>query len=510
MTGNISWGQTDRGINWGFNTDGAYIKFFNTGNGDTDSRLEYATFDDSNEYHRWLISSAEEMTLKSDGLRVTDSIWMGGNLVATQTWVTNNRATTIAGLLGTDSVDANPVNRLGSGYYQQSSTTTANGWPVNGSWYHLHAVTHSNTANYYSMQFAADFYSNTLYYRSTNNSGTGAWSQVVLNSGTWSISISGSAAQLGGADASRFVLGGSGLRRGVNQVTDWNQSTFPDAAFLSSENGVTNAPSTDYTYGVQTSFHRSGPDYRTQFVTSLYGNNVYWLRQLRDTAGWSSWVTVIHSGNYNSYSPTLTGGGASGTWSISITGTAGSETLSTVVSRGSSTTGSISVGGNLTVSANNTAGGGIILADDGDIVDLNDAYCSMRFTSGVRIFSANRGGSAVITLSNGGSITASSDVTAYSDVRLKTLVKTIDNAIQKVRALRGVTYVRTDKEDKTEKMGVIAQEVMEVIPQVVSQNDDGYHTVAYGNMVGLLIEAIKEQQSTIDRLQERINTLEKR
>ncbi len=173
------------------------------------------------------------------------------------------------------------------------------------------------------------------------------------------------------------------------------------------------------------------------------------------------------------------------------------------------TNGRVIVQGTLQVSANNATGGGIILADDGDIVDLNDAYCSMRFSAGVRIFSANSGGSAVITLSNGGAITASADITAYSDYRLKTEVKTIDRAIEKVQALRGVTYVRTDKEDKTEKMGVIAQEVKEVIPQVVSQNDDGYYSVAYGNMVGLLIEAIKEQQATITSQGERINSLEK-
>jgi hypothetical protein len=54
MTGNINWAQTDRGITWNFNTDGAYIKFFNTGNPDTDSRLEFATIDDNNEYFRWV------------------------------------------------------------------------------------------------------------------------------------------------------------------------------------------------------------------------------------------------------------------------------------------------------------------------------------------------------------------------------------------------------------------------------------------------------------------------
>ena len=75
MTGNINWTQTDRGITWGMNTDGAYIKFFNTGDGDSDSRLEYSTSDNGDECHRWMISGVEKMTLKGDGLRVANTIY---------------------------------------------------------------------------------------------------------------------------------------------------------------------------------------------------------------------------------------------------------------------------------------------------------------------------------------------------------------------------------------------------------------------------------------------------
>ena len=58
----------------------------------------------------------------------------------------------------------------------------------------------------------------------------------------------------------------------------------------------------------------------------------------------------------------------------------------------------------LIVSSNNSTGGGIILADDGDIVDLNDAYCTMRFSYGVRITNANRGGSTVHELNANGKL----------------------------------------------------------------------------------------------------------
>jgi len=163
-------------------------------------------------------------------------------------------------------------------------------------------------------------------------------------SGTWGISISGNAATatnantVGGVSASQIVYGNTTTRRGTWEISNWNQTTYPDVAFLSSENGTANAPTSDYSYGLQYSFHRSGAAYRTQMVTSLYSDLNIWVRNSRDSDVWTAWKVLLHSGNYNSYAPTLTGGGASGTWGINITGTAGSETLQTVTSRGASTT----------------------------------------------------------------------------------------------------------------------------------------------------------------------------
>jgi hypothetical protein len=73
----------------------------------------------------------------------------------------------------------NIASRVESGFYEHDTTTTAEGWPLNASWYHLISSTHSNTANYFAMQFASDFFdSNQLFYRSTNNNGTGTWYRV--------------------------------------------------------------------------------------------------------------------------------------------------------------------------------------------------------------------------------------------------------------------------------------------------------------------------------------------
>ena len=100
-----------------------------------------------------------------------------------------------------------------------------------------------------------------------------------------------------------------------------------------------------------------------------------------------------------------------------------------------------------------------------------------------------------------GTIVASGNITAYSDARLKENVNVIPNSLEKVKSIRGVTFTRNDKEDSTKLYtGVIAQEVLAVLPEVVFENADGIYSVDYGNMVGLLIEAIKDLSKEIDIL----------
>lgn len=106
-----------------------------------------------------------------------------------------------------------------------------------------------------------------------------------------------------------------------------------------------------------------------------------------------------------------------------------------------------------------------------------------------------------------GSLTASGDITAFSDARVKENIVTISDALSKVNNLRGVYFTRKDSDDTAVGMGVIAQEVNEVVPEVVKKNNEGMYSVAYGNLVGLLIEAVKEQQLQIEDLSNQINFL---
>jgi hypothetical protein len=124
-------------------------------------------------------------------------------------------------------------------------------------------------------------------------------------------------------------------------------------------------------------------------------------------------------------------------------------------------------------------------------------------------FWGNSGGSEAMRmrLTLGGTLTTSGDIVAYSDKRVKENISTIENALDKVTKLRGVTYSRNDVEDKSEKVGVIAQEIQEVLPQVVFEQEDGMLGVSYGNITAVLIEAIKEQQTQIENQQSQIDEL---
>ena len=92
---------------------------------------------------------------------------------------------------------------------------------------------------------------------------------------------------------------------------------------------------------------------------------------------------------------------------------------------------------------------------------------------------------------------------SLSDEMAKTNIVTLSNALTKTISLRGVSY--TLKESGKNQIGVIAQEIEKVIPEVVSTSKDGVKSVSYGNIIGILIEAIKELNTEINDLKQRIS-----
>ena len=119
-----------------------------------------------------------------------------------------------------------------------------------------------------------------------------------------------------------------------------------------------------------------------------------------------------------------------------------------------------------------------------------------------------------ITLANCGDVAKRinrADTLPSSDLRLKENISPIKNALDKVIKLNGVEFDFKDSNHygylKQHQIGLIAQEVEKVIPEVVSTKEDGNLGVSYQHLTAVLIEAIKDQQQQIDTLKKEIETL---
>ena len=143
----------------------------------------------------------------------------------------------------------------------------------------------------------------------------------------------------------------------------------------------------------------------------------------------------------------------------------------------------------------------------------------MRITSGGEVLIGTTSDVGDYKLQVNGSILATDsiysngDVIAYasSDIRLKDNILPIKNALEKVKKIGGYTFDWNNKQTTYEghDVGVIAQEIEAVLPEVVTTRDNGYKAVKYEKLTALLIESIKEQQVQIERLELLINKLTK-
>tara|TARA_B000000565_G_C23518232_1_gene274706 strand:- start:65 stop:568 length:504 start_codon:yes stop_codon:yes gene_type:complete len=111
----------------------------------------------------------------------------------------------------------------------------------------------------------------------------------------------------------------------------------------------------------------------------------------------------------------------------------------------------------------------------------------------------NNTGNDRFVVDNAGNGTFTANVTAFSDERLKDNIQTLENGLDKVEQLRGVTYTRENKKE----IGVIAQEVEKILPEIVlTANDEmGTKSVDYGKITSVLIEAIKELSARVKELE---------
>jgi hypothetical protein len=230
-------------------------------------------------------------------------------------------------------------------------------------------------------------------------------------------------------------------------------------------------------------------------------------------SGTASWTTVS------------SGGGGGLVTSLTTTGTSGAATLSgggvLNIPNYANTTYSNGAGLDIT---GTTFSVSTDLRTDVDYIGFNsDNYLDM---SAANVFKVIVSGNEAFRVDTSGNIHAAQDVVAFSttisDARLKEDVETIESASEKVSQLRGVEYTWKKGGRKGQReIGLIAQEVEEVIPSIVREHqlplvkglDDSsasYKTVDYEKLVALLIESNKEQQDIIAQLEERIIDIENR
>ena len=169
---------------------------------------------------------------------------------------------------------------------------------------------------------------------------------------------------------------------------------------------------------------------------------------------------------------------------------------------------SLDSSGDITLDAD---GADILLSDGGtEIGRFTNSSSDLVLQTAVSdkdfILKGNDDGSTItaltVDMSAAGAATFNNDVTAFSDVILKDNIDTIDNALDRVKGMRGVFFDRKDNKQERQT-GVIAQEVEPFLPEVVRETKDEkkIKSVAYGNMVGVLIEAIKELNAKVEELQ---------
>jgi hypothetical protein len=313
---------------------------------------------------------------------------------------------------------------------------------------------------------------------------------------------------LDGIDSSRFIYGQSGNRRGTNLISNWNQTDFPDVAFLSAEAGGTNAPTGDYIYGTQYSFHRDGAAYRTQLVTALYSDTSIYVRNSRDSDVWTSWKRLWHSGDFSSTNVS--------NWNTAY-GWGNHAGLYLPLSGGTMT-------GDLTLkysTSDSSDYNGLMFAPYSDAAGLNDYIIKAASDRGV--FGRKSFGwhvhtnSAFGVYSNGwvklfgveggtgntqvfGNLTVSGSLTESSSIRYKKDILDIEPASAKLEQLRPVRYKKI--KDESEEIGLIAEDVAELFPEVVKYDNEGRPDgVNYSRLSVILLKAVQE-------LTERVNKLE--
>ena len=407
----------------------------------------------------------------------------------------------------------------------------------------------STYIDFHSGATAVDYDSRILASGGTGGSGGGnlaITAAATSFSGTVSAtSFTGSGAGLSGVATYASIFNNQGQVHATNQ--DFNAVDFGFRHIQSTTNGPGIPSATQY----YSSYVGLGSDYtysqygmQTAIARNPSGGNPYLNIRFKEGGTWAGWLKVY--AGYADRADTLTSfaGRTDATaypvvWNVS-TGT--SQNFSCAAVTIQSSTGTLNASyfnGDFTgtaLSANHTwTGTNFFTSNKG-----SGSYSGSQNTYGLEAYSTDGGSAAMsfhrsgayainmgldpdnvfriggwsasanrLQMDTNGNLTMAGDVTAYSDIRVKKNIEVIQDALAKVEQVRGITYERTDNENEGQRQtGVIAQELELVLPEAVKEDASGMKTVAYGNVVGLLIEAIKELNAKVNALQAQLDAKE--
>ena len=342
---------------------------------------------------------------------------------------------------------------------------------------------------------------------SLNITGTGTFGAV--NASTFGGgSFSGSSLNITGtASVGSLTVGGTTLNTYISNVASASLTTVNTTNTLAYQGVVAPNNGTGLVQGLQVEgVYSNGYPAEYGNLLTVYGGGagqflIGWsgvtgaladnyIRSLKDTAigsnSWSPWAKIYTDQNISS--ATINGSQVTGT--VPSANTANTATTASVAN-------SLNTLNSYTVGQLNASQ--LLVPGTGNFGSIT--------TGGSITFNGSLISSAAITLGNNtfvqGALDVTGDVTAFysSDIKLKKDIRKIDNALEKVNKISGVTFSWNDvNKGKDRESGVIAQEILQVIPEVVKERDNGTLAVAYEKLVPLLIEAIKELSLEVDKL----------